>query len=240
MFVDAPVGKRLKSGADPRGNLFLGARVLDLVCGEAQMTRHMRNAISLWWENTRTPKMTLGSAILKSITVGITIIMISGCQDVGSISAVGPIPVTGQNPGDVKYYPSDEPLRLGLQRFNEGNFGLAQQYFQDAVEKTPKDVAAWIGLAASYDRLARFDLADRAYASAVRLAGHTQAILNNEGYSYLLRGDLNHARAKFQAALKLDPNNQTTLNNIALLDSSSRFVSRPGLNEACADASCTQ
>ena len=110
----------------------------------------------------------------------------------------GSTPVTGENPADAKYYPSDEPTRLGTQRFKEGNFGLAQQYFQNAVERAPRDVTAWVGLAASYDRLARFDLADRAYATAVRLAGHTASILNNEGYSYMLRGDLKQARAKFQ------------------------------------------
>jgi tetratricopeptide (TPR) repeat protein len=43
---------------------------------------------------------------------------------------------------------------------HRGNFGIAQQYFRDAVEKAPKNASAWIGLAASYDRLGRFDLAD--------------------------------------------------------------------------------
>jgi Flp pilus assembly protein TadD len=58
-------------------------------------------------------------------------------------------------------------VRLGIQRFYDGNFGLARRnIFQDAVEKSSEDVTAWIGLAASYDRLGRFDLADRAYAAA--------------------------------------------------------------------------
>ena len=77
-----------------------------------------------------------------------------------------------QEPTDVKYYPSDEPVRLGLEQFNRGNYGLAQRYFKDAVEKSPKDVTAWTGLAASYDRLRRFDLADQAYAAAIRGRGH--------------------------------------------------------------------
>ena len=104
----------------------------------------------------------------------------------------------GENPGDVKYFPSDEPMRLAKERFQEGNFGLAQRYFQDAVEKAPKDVAAWIGLAASYDRLGRFDLADRAYRSAVKLSGRTVQILNNEGYSNMLRGNLEGGARKVQ------------------------------------------
>jgi Tfp pilus assembly protein PilF len=165
---------------------------------------------------------------------------LSGCQQTGLTPTPIPDPITGQNPGDVKYYRSDEPVRLGMQRFYEGNFGVAQQYFQDAVEKTPNDATAWVGLAASYDRLARFDLADRAYAAAVKLVGETPSILNNEGYSYMLRGDLRRARAKFEAALKLDPNNQTTINNIALLNSSSTFVERALNGEPCGSVDCGQ
>src|SRR6202021_3589765 len=84
----------------------------------------------------------------------------AGCNQPGLTPSPVPNPVTGQNPGDVKYYPSDQPVRLGIQRFYDGNFGLAQHYFQDAVEKSPEDVTAWIGLAASYDRLGGFDLGD--------------------------------------------------------------------------------
>jgi Flp pilus assembly protein TadD len=133
---------------------------------------------------------------------------------------------TVQERDDIKYYPSDEPLRLGIEHFNRGNFGIAERYFRDATEKAPKDVSAWIGLAASYDRLSRFDLADRAYAYAIRLAGETVEILNNQGYSYMLRGDLAAARRKFMKAYELEPGNPTITNNLQLLNSSSRFIQR--------------
>ena len=164
----------------------------------------------------------------------------TGCNQPGLTPSPVPNPVTGQNPGDVKYYPSDQPVRLGIQRFYEGSFGLAQQYFQDAVEKSPNDVTAWIGLAASYDRLGRFDLADHAYAAAAKLEGETPRLLNNEGYSYMLRGDLKAAQAKFQQALKLDPNNETTLNNIKLLNSSRAFIERSANGEPCGSVDCGQ
>jgi Flp pilus assembly protein TadD len=163
---------------------------------------------------------------------------LGGCQQTGLTATPTPDALTGQNPSDVKYYRSDEPVRLGAQRYNEGNFGLSQQYFQDAVEKTPRDVTAWIGLAADYDRLGRFDLADRAYAAAVKLTGNTAGILNNEGYSYMLRGDLKKARASLDAALKLDPSNQTTINNRKLLNLSSKFVERAANGEPCGSVSC--
>jgi Flp pilus assembly protein TadD len=136
-------------------------------------------------------------------------------------------PPTVQDPADVKYYPSDEPLRLAVQHFKDGSYGLAAHYFRDAVERAPKDRSAWIGLAASYDRLARFDLADRAYRSAIMLGGETVDILNNEGYSYMLRGELRKARAKFEAALRRDPGNPTIINNLHLLDSSAQYIERP-------------
>ena len=58
---------------------------------------------------------------------------------------------TVQEPGDAKYYASDEPLKLGIEHFNRGHYGLAERYFRDAVEKAPKDLTAWVGLAAAYD-----------------------------------------------------------------------------------------
>jgi Flp pilus assembly protein TadD len=141
-------------------------------------------------------------------------------------SETPPPTLTVQDPADVKYYASDEPLKLALEYFNRGNFGLAAQYFEDAVAKAPKDATAWIGLAASYDRIGRFDLADRAYKQAIRLVGETTAILNNEGYSYMLRGKLAEARRKLLKAYEREPGNPTVVNNLKLLDSSERIIRR--------------
>jgi len=156
---------------------------------------------------------------------------LAGCQTVENAAQQDDPVITGttaavQEPGDVKYYRSDEPLKLGIEHFNRGHFGLAERYFQDAVEKAPADVTAWVGLAASYDRLGRFDLADRAYTSAIRLAGETTEILNNLGYSYMLRGKLEAARKKFLKAYAREPGNPRIANNLRLLDSSYRFVQR--------------
>jgi Flp pilus assembly protein TadD len=162
---------------------------------------------------------------------GLLAIGLSGCVSNGGWpSAPDPVaantPSTIQEPADVKYYPSDEPLRLAIQHFNAGDYGLAQRYFRDAVEKAPRDATAWVGLAASYDRINRFDLADRAYSQAIKLVGETVDILNNQGYSYMLRGDLVAARKKFLKAYERDPSNPTVVNNLKLLDESARFIRR--------------
>ena len=135
--------------------------------------------------------------------------------------------LTVQNPDDVKYYPSDEPLRMGVEHFSRGNYAIAERYFRDATEKAHKDPTAWLGLAASYDRLRRFDLADRAYGQVIRLTGETVQVLNNQGYSYMLRGDYRRARERFLRANRIEPDNPTIINNLQLLDSSSRAVNRP-------------
>jgi Flp pilus assembly protein TadD len=115
--------------------------------------------------------------------------------------------------------PNDD-LSLGKKHYRQNSFGLAEQHFRRAVEKGPKSLEAWIGLAASYDKLRRFDLADRAYAQAIRLAGPTPEILNNQGYSYLLRGDRRKARATLLQAQGKDPGNPYIRNNLDLLDQS--------------------
>jgi Flp pilus assembly protein TadD len=113
--------------------------------------------------------------------------------------------------------PSNEPFRLGRLHLEAGNYGAAERQFRDAVETNKEDALSWIGLAAAYDNLGRFDLAERAYDQARRLRGDSLEIVNNLGYSYLLRGDGPRALAQFRRALALDPGNSTILNNIRLL-----------------------
>jgi Flp pilus assembly protein TadD len=146
------------------------------------------------------------------------------------ISQTPPATFTVEDPTDVKYYRSDEPLKLALEHFNRGHFGIAAKYFEDAVTKAPKDATAWVGLAASYDRIGRFDLADRAYKQAIRLTGVTTEILNNQGYSYMLRGRLIEAKRKLLLAWEREPDNPTILNNLKLLNASAKYISREPVN----------
>ena len=161
------------------------------------------------------------------------LIWLSGCQTTRRTTARKPparsqvrppVPVPGDTPSSTGLLGDDpkDDLNLGKKHYRENSFGLAEQHFRRAVEQGPKSVEAWIGLAASYDKLKRFDLADRAYAQAIRLAGPTPEILNNQGYSYLLRGDRRRARAKLLEAQAKDPGNPYVQNNLDLLDESLR------------------
>ncbi|RAI45318.1 hypothetical protein CH341_04695 [Rhodoplanes roseus] len=112
--------------------------------------------------------------------------------------------------------PNDD-LSVGREQFRQGNYGMSEKMCRRSVEQSPKSADAWLCLAASYDRLKRFDLADRAYLQLIRLVGRTAAVLNNMGYSYMLRGDYRRARATLNEAASRDPANPFVQNNLALL-----------------------
>jgi Flp pilus assembly protein TadD len=117
---------------------------------------------------------------------------------------------------------NDDDLDIGKKQFSAGKFNLAERHFRRAVELHPRDAEAWLGLAASYDRLRKFELADRAYDQAIKIAGPTAEILNNRGYSYMLRGDPQRARQTLLEAQAQDPANTFVKNNLELLEASAR------------------
>ncbi len=116
--------------------------------------------------------------------------------------------------------PNDD-LSVGKKNYRAKNYGMAEKSFRRAAEMHPRDAEAWLGLAASYDRLRRFDLADRAYDQAIGIVGPTVEILNNQGYSYMLRGDYRRAQEKLATAQRKDPRNRFVLSNLQLLEESS-------------------
>lgn len=91
-------------------------------------------------------------------------------------------------------------LAAGKNNYRQANYGLAEQHFRKAVELRADNAEAWMGLAASYDQLGRFDFADRAYEQLLKLAGRRPEIVNNLGYSQLLRGNTRKARDLFMEA----------------------------------------
>jgi tetratricopeptide (TPR) repeat protein len=117
--------------------------------------------------------------------------------------------------------PNDD-LAIGKKYFRQGSYGLAERHFRKAVELHPRDAESWVGLAAAYDRLRRFDLADRAYAQAIKLIGETPEIMNNQGFSYMLRSDYRRARATLLAAKAKAPNNPHIAANLQMLGQAER------------------
>ena len=115
-----------------------------------------------------------------------------------------------------------DDVTLGKEHYRAQNYGLAELHFRRAVEMEKGNAEAWLGLAAAYDQLKRFELADRAYAQVLKLTGPSPELLNNRGYSYLLRGDLRRASQDLSAAAAKAPENEHILNNLKALDGRAR------------------
>jgi Flp pilus assembly protein TadD len=90
--------------------------------------------------------------------------------------------------------PGEADLASGKAQFRQANYGLAEQHFRKAIELNANSAEAWMGIAASYDQLGRFDFADRAYEQLLKVAGRKPEIVNNMGYSQYLRGNNKKAR----------------------------------------------
>jgi Flp pilus assembly protein TadD len=185
----------------------------------------------------------MGAGLGRVIAAAGCLLWLAGCQTVAKLTD-SPGPPLGENaaasdpepvgstgkPDDDKSKitpklvgadPADD-LNIGKKYFRQGAYGSAERHFRKSVELHPRDAESWIGLAASYDRLRRFDLADRAYAQATEILGSTPEILNNQGFSYMLRGDYRRARATLLAAKSKDPENPYIANNLKMLQQSGR------------------
>lgn len=113
--------------------------------------------------------------------------------------------------------PGDSSLIKAQRHFHQQEYGLSEKLFRQASADNPKSLDALLGLAASYDQLKRFDLATKTYRRAIKIGGRSPVILNNWGYSYLLRGNVFEARKKFLAAYELEPKNKAVNANLDLL-----------------------
>ena len=129
-------------------------------------------------------------------------LFLSGCQtasvDATKTTAIKPVAA------DV----SAADRTAGKAQFRNANFGLAEKHFRKAVELRSDDGESWMGLAAAYDQLGRFDFADRAYDQLLKVEGRKPQIVNNMGYSQLLRGNKKKARqllAEAKSSLGADP-----------------------------------
>lgn len=161
------------------------------------------------------------------VAVSMALLPIAGCSIAnfagsstygGSSVQIADLPPTGN-------YTADGAMKSARNHFRNNDFGYSTAYYKKAVELSPKNPEGYIGLGASYDRLGRFDLSDRVYASLYKLSGGTVQYYNNRGYSYMLRGNLRDALKNFRKAGKLDPDNVVVANNIQLIADAAAKVS---------------
>ena len=159
------------------------------------------------------------------VAVATVALLLSGCSSLMP-GAFGDRSSGLADVANIEYYASDQALAEAKNHFRHGNYGHSATLYKKAAELEPKDAEAFLGLAASYDRLRRFDLADRAYRRLFDLTGGTLQYYNNVGYSNLLRGNLVAARQNFLKAYEIDPKNIIVANNLELLGASATVVER--------------
>ena len=146
----------------------------------------------------------MGSLFIRLIAVVILAFFVSSCSTADRTMAIS--------------RPSDHLLHQGKVHFRNRDYGLAEKYFRYAIEENDTSVDAWLGLAASYDHLRRFDLAERSYKVIIEQVGYTPTVLNNLGYHHMLRGNLREARGYLERAEQISPDNPHVQSNLKLLE----------------------
>lgn len=97
-----------------------------------------------------------------------------------------------------------------------GQYGLAIDELTRTVDRDPGNVRALALLAVAYDRLKRYDLADRYHAQALQIDPNSVAALNNWGYSLLVRGDKARAMGLLERAVAVDKDRPIVTANLSL------------------------
>lgn len=120
-------------------------------------------------------------------------------------------------PAQVPEVASGTEMAAARKAFGREDFGVAARYYQMARDAKPDSPDACLGLAASYDWLYRFDLADPVYESCRRIAGDSFLYHNNVGFSHLLRGDLDSASINLAQAAALRPGHPVVETNLQIL-----------------------
>lgn len=106
---------------------------------------------------------------------------------------------------------------IGLSLSQMGRSDEAMQALQLATTQDKSLWRAWNGLGREYDIRHDWAKAAAAYAAALSVPGANQAIiLNNRGYSHLLRGERELASADFVAALQKDPSLAAARTNLRI------------------------
>lgn len=148
---------------------------------------------------------------IRLIAASLAVAGLSACQTASVDTTTTSAFQVGAKPS-----PVEQKVAFARKQFDAGNYGLAERNFREAVEARPQYGEAWIGLAASYDELGRFDLSDRAYSELLKIEGRKASILNNQGYSYILRGDMAKARNLLREAKALAPESDLIDQNLQL------------------------
>lgn len=112
---------------------------------------------------------------------------------------------------------AESQYRLARHFQKQGRHEIAVEEFRKVLKIDPRHYNAYNALGVSYDRLKKFNLAADAYTAALKLNPSLDYVYNNQGYSNLLRGNLQEAALSFEQAILLNDQNETYKNNLSLV-----------------------
>ena len=104
----------------------------------------------------------------------------------------------------------------GLAMALNGHEGAAVPLLKKTVADYPNAWRAWNALGGAFDDQGQWAEADDAYAHALAASDAPAIVINNRGYSYLLRNRLDEATADFVEALRQRPDLEAARTNLRL------------------------
>jgi tetratricopeptide (TPR) repeat protein len=117
---------------------------------------------------------------------------------------------------DGQHLDASDPVERGRGEILTGQYGLAIDGLTEVVTRDPGNARALTLLAVAYGQLKRFDLADRYHARALEIDPNSAVVLNNWGYSYLVRGDGRRAAGLLERAVATSDGRPIVAANLAL------------------------
>jgi len=161
-------------------------------------------------------RRTLQTFGLRLVALSLVVAPLAGCS-IGGLSTHGNNKLAVAEVNNMGSFTANGALAQARSHFRNNDFGHSAAFYKRVVELSPNTAEGYIGLGASYDRLRRFDLSDRVYASLFAISGGTAQYYNNVGYSQMLRGNLKNAMTNFRQARTLAPDNAVIANNMQLV-----------------------
>jgi tetratricopeptide (TPR) repeat protein len=161
----------------------------------------------------------------------VALALLSGCS---GMSDIRPVIAMGGESIDLA-----DPIEAGRAQLATKQYGLAIDSLTRVVQAEPRNARALSLLALGYDRIHRFDLADRYYAAALKVDPQHAMTLNNWGYSRLLRRDYAEADRLLRLASQARRNDPVIEANLKLRANAGKeqvvAPSRPAAAEAMPD-----
>jgi S1-C subfamily serine protease len=167
---------------------------------------------------------------MKGQIVGVVTVKVTNGQNINL--AIASARVSGLVPGKLRSFAelsskdkggdlAESPYRSGLDSLWLGNYDDAVGFFENAVNKNPKRVDAWVQVGYCKVKQGKTGEAIRAYRQALRLQPDSEDVQNKLGDAYYYAGNLREAIESYKEAARLRPNKAEAYYNLAIAYSES-------------------